>query len=735
MARGLSRKSVVIVSLLVFVLIAGATGAAVYLLNQQDTQVATGDADASGGGCGAPGSGDCIPEPDCDTGWWCSGEDKCDSNSECPNGNCVNGECEDRTGFWCTNDFPPIAKYPSSCENCSTRTLDVCRGPKTGGNCQLCEKNGEAIADPSQADNTNCDVACKFFKPGDAGYNTCYERGISGDMRAPDDPLRGDNSYNCRNTQSDVLEGGAYKWNCTGDDDGKSFTECYPQISCDIVLVSGQCINNGVRLTWNGSLQGREFNASTDRVILRIDNKRDEWGTDGSDLFYATNFKHFTATGQDPLSGTMDFVDGEGYVKQWEDTTGLDFTGFDGRYDLYMSASIQTDWQTKNSWEVLCLDDKTTVCGSDNKAPTCSALNVVDTSASATTVTQLENGDDINLVATVSDPENDIAKVEFYWAPDQGEGSYCNSSLYTLIGQGTRGSDGKYRLSWKVTGIPESGGVTFVSNVWDGDGAWATGNPSGKCETNAVHAPNCNKTITIPSRNPDWSINKTGGSVCAPDNQSADATYNVEVSNLGNGEGTLTRIVDTLDDKVQDAWVTNISNGGTVSGGVITWELSVDDAVFAAGETKQFTYEVTIPTSGFGTYDNLVEAVPTQGESFSDTHSIPVQCETENPQCGQPCTVGGGDCPTGHQCVPDGSGNNICQIDACVGRSDCTCRLPETAIFDSVVGRVGAAMVLIGIGGLYMLYDKSDAYLIQMVSRNAKLSRRRKEFEGGFGEE
>lgn len=151
---------------------------------------------------------------------------------------------------------------------------------------------------------------------------------------------------------------------------------------------------------------------------------------------------------------------------------------------------------------------------------------------------------------------------------------------------------------------------------------------------------NCSLTTTFTVQpqqtNPDWSITKNASEQCLnedTENPSSKLTYIVTVKNTGDGTGTLSKIVDTLDTKVQSAYVSNISGEGSFADGKITWTLSGEDASFTANQSKTYTYTITVPKDNFGTYTNLVTGYPSTGDNFTATASIAADC-TNAPQTG-----------------------------------------------------------------------------------------------------
>ena len=159
----------------------------------------------------------------------------------------------------------------------------------------------------------------------------------------------------------------------------------------------------------------------------------------------------------------------------------------------------------------------------------------------------------------------------------------------------------------------------------------------------------------------DWDVSKNAGFVCINrDTESAQVRidYTISVTNNASSSRNITRIVDTLDSDINPAWiqVSTINPGATVDGRVITWNLTGDLAVFAAGQTKLFRYSVLLPIGVGGTYDNTAVITPETGDDITVETTIFASCD-----------------------------------------------IPDTAIFDSTISRVilGAILLLLGIAYLY----------------------------------
>jgi len=174
-------------------------------------------------------------------------------------------------------------------------------------------------------------------------------------------------------------------------------------------------------------------------------------------------------------------------------------------------------------------------------------------------------------------------------------------------------------------------------------------------------------TILEENTNPNWSLSKTGTSVCASNNESATVTYTITVKNTGNAVGQITKIEDTLDSKVTGA--TEITTPGIYSNGKITWSfaslLSIN-----AGETRTYTYIVNVNKDKFGTYSNTVILTPNGSDPINAATNISVSCTTAStPET--PVT------PT----TPTGT-------------------VPQTGIFDTTTSKVIVGLILISLGAI-----------------------------------
>jgi hypothetical protein len=142
-------------------------------------------------------------------------------------------------------------------------------------------------------------------------------------------------------------------------------------------------------------------------------------------------------------------------------------------------------------------------------------------------------------------------------------------------------------------------------------------------------------TVAEEIKNPDWNITKIPAESCIDDNTEnpkAKLEYTITIKNTGEGSGEITSIVDTLDSKVLETYIENISSNGKFAGGKISWTLTGTDGQFTPGQSKTYTYSLLIPKDAFGTYDNTVTAVPSEGNSLIANASVTADCIVQESQ-------------------------------------------------------------------------------------------------------
>jgi hypothetical protein len=160
--------------------------------------------------------------------------------------------------------------------------------------------------------------------------------------------------------------------------------------------------------------------------------------------------------------------------------------------------------------------------------------------------------------------------------------------------------------------------------------------------------------------NPDWTITKEGIGECIVESgvTYAKGTYTITVTNVGEGEGSIDKIVDELDEKVLEEYLNEISNGGAYVSRIITWDLEGEEETFSPEESMQFTYYIKIPQEDYGIYRNTVTAYPIQGDNFTADKSLDLTCDIVEKE-----------------------------------------EIPQTGIFDNVVNRIvlGVIFILLGL--------------------------------------
>lgn len=193
----------------------------------------------------------------------------------------------------------------------------------------------------------------------------------------------------------------------------------------------------------------------------------------------------------------------------------------------------------------------------------------------------------------------------------------------------------------------------------------------------------------------NWIVDKNAGRVCLDSGETSGKValnYTITITNSATDSKEISKIVDTLDTKVQSSYIKleSISPSATVAGNVITWNLTGDTAKFNPGQTKTFNYTIEVPKAAFGTYSN--NAVIT----------------------------------------PVGSDANI-EVNETVIAS---CDVPDTALFDTVQSKIAVGVFLILIGILYAYIDPMDTgvgRIFRKISYNmsdtAKVIRSREKFE------
>lgn len=135
--------------------------------------------------------------------------------------------------------------------------------------------------------------------------------------------------------------------------------------------------------------------------------------------------------------------------------------------------------------------------------------------------------------------------------------------------------------------------------------------------------------------NPDWTISKQASEKCIDENTEnpkAEISYIITVTNSGEGEGSIDKVVDQLDSKVLASFISNISSGGVFSAGTIIWDLQAEEELFSPGQKKSFSYNITVSQESFGEYKNVVIGYPKVGENITASATIIADCQITIPE-------------------------------------------------------------------------------------------------------
>lgn len=200
-----------------------------------------------------------------------------------------------------------------------------------------------------------------------------------------------------------------------------------------------------------------------------------------------------------------------------------------------------------------------------------------------------------------------------------------------------------YPKGIKVTGLPEGSNSPYkqarVEGELDSEIYKVGTNPvliawKRPGESTISSACQIRGNFVIEEETPTWGVEKSVVEECIDDgteNPSAKLRYTITITNKSTTAGTITSVVDTLDDKVVEGSVTDISDGGTYthSDRTIRW----GSFQIAAGQSKVLSYSLTIAKDAFGIYDNVVVVKPSVGTDLVDNATITADCVIgETPQ-------------------------------------------------------------------------------------------------------
>ena len=139
------------------------------------------------------------------------------------------------------------------------------------------------------------------------------------------------------------------------------------------------------------------------------------------------------------------------------------------------------------------------------------------------------------------------------------------------------------------------------------------------------------------------------------------------MKNTGDGVGTISKIEDVLDTKVNNNFIqtSTITPPGQYSDGKIVWNYTSNPLSFTAGQARSYIYKVVIEKYSFGTYSNVVTLTPIGSDNVIATAHITADCEIAPPQ----------------EELPEGE-------------------VPQTGIFDTTLGKMilGFGLIILGVG-------------------------------------
>ena len=189
--------------------------------------------------------------------------------------------------------------------------------------------------------------------------------------------------------------------------------------------------------------------------------------------------------------------------------------------------------------------------------------------------------------------------------------------------------------------------------------------------TSATCALSTSFTVLPKQTNPNWQITKSVVEKCIDENTQepkSELTYTIIVKNTGDGTGTISKIEDVLDTKVNSNFIqtSTITPPGQYSDGKIVWSYTSNPLSFTAGQARSYIYKVVIVKDSFDTYSNVVTLTPIGSDNVIATANITADCEIAPPP---------------EEPVPEGE-------------------VPQTGIFDTTLGKMilGLGLIILGVG-------------------------------------
>jgi len=156
-------------------------------------------------------------------------------------------------------------------------------------------------------------------------------------------------------------------------------------------------------------------------------------------------------------------------------------------------------------------------------------------------------------------------------------------SLSTSSSGGTLYCD--YNFVWQATN-------TNATDV--ADGTYSVHYLTNTSDSSKVTTPAaCVESLVVSSTEeiePAFTLLKSSAAVCL-DNGGATINYTVTARNVSSVSGAIDRVTDDLPSEIPDNQISNISDSGVLSGGIITW---TGPYTLAAGASRSFTYRATL---------------------------------------------------------------------------------------------------------------------------------------------
>jgi hypothetical protein len=247
------------------------------------------------------------------------------------------------------------------------------------------------------------------------------------------------------------------------------------------------------------------------------------------------------------------------------------------------------------------------------------------------TYTNVNEGDPYpNIQLLVHD--GDASTIGTVYGSDANATSNDFVTAYQAPSSSSTSNTKTYRFEWLaidddgVTSVPD--GTYQVSVLLD-----STDNPG-----SLVTSPTaCTETIEVDTAEPAeaaFIVTKSASAVCQ-ESGDAQVDYTITVTNAGEGTGTLSSIVDTIDTDVFNAGIApfNISDSGSYAAGEITWDpAGIGEDSYTAGQSREYTFSITIPEDELPNYqfdgvDNAVTITDSNDDTATFETNTVMDCE------------------------------------------------------------------------------------------------------------